>query len=259
MENQRRRMAPTALLFLALALPSQHSTLAFSVERLSMRTAARRSRLRLSRDEYLQPHSETSSITTERNYDFDFERIVECAQVGECPVDEMTQMLEELTLLDEKEGVPSGIYLEAESEEARNAVLHALNSQVELAKARSGLKEAGLERMTKSLIFSRLVECAQVDECPVEEMTQMLEDLKHFDETERASDGIALEAESEDVRNAVFHALISRVELARARSELSEAGLARQKHSELQPPPPSERDIQDLTRQRRDIADHEEV
>lgn len=59
-----------------------------------MRTAARRSRLRLSRDEYLQPHSETSSITTERNYDFDFERIVECAQVGECPVDEMTQMLE---------------------------------------------------------------------------------------------------------------------------------------------------------------------
>lgn len=82
---------------------------------------------------------------------------------------------EELTLLDEKEGVPSGIYLEAESEEARNAVLHALNSQVELAKARSGLKEAGLERMTKSLIFSRLVECAQVDECPVEEMTQMLE------------------------------------------------------------------------------------
>mmetsp|Transcript_108783 Transcript_108783/g.302430 ORF Transcript_108783/g.302430 Transcript_108783/m.302430 type:complete len:214 (-) Transcript_108783:240-881(-) len=173
MENQQRRNDNKALttgtscttvllLLLAGVMPHQSSitTFAFSVQRMNMRTVAapapaRRScsRLHLSREEYLTPHFETSTTATMRSYDFDFERIVECAQVGECPVDEMTQMLEELTRLDEKEGGGGGVLsssagmaaLEvAESEEARNAVLHALHSQVELAKARTELKEAGL-------------------------------------------------------------------------------------------------------------------
>lgn len=43
-----------------------------------------------------------------------------------------------------------------------------------------------------------------------------------------------------------------------ARSELEDVGLI-EKASEVQPPPPSPRDLQDLFRQLRDIADHEEV
>lgn len=169
MENQQRRnnsKAPTGtscttvlLLLLAGVMPqSSIMTFAFSVQPMSMAAAApaRRScsRLHLSREEYLTPHFETSTtMATMRSYDFDFERIVECAQVGECPVDEMAQMLEELKRLDEKEGGGGGgvsnsagiAALEvAESEEARNAVLHALHSQVELAKAKTELKEAGL-------------------------------------------------------------------------------------------------------------------
>lgn len=54
--------------------------------------------LQLSRDDYLRPHFETSATTStmerERNYSFDFDRIVECAELGECPIDEMTQMMQ---------------------------------------------------------------------------------------------------------------------------------------------------------------------
>ena len=53
-------------------------------------------RLSLTREEYLQPHFEASIATTVKSYDFDFERIVECAKsvTGECPIEEMTQMME---------------------------------------------------------------------------------------------------------------------------------------------------------------------
>ena len=53
------------------------------------------SQLSLTREEYLQPHFEAPTATM-KSYDFDFERIVECAKsvTGECPIDEMTQMME---------------------------------------------------------------------------------------------------------------------------------------------------------------------
>lgn len=54
------------------------------------------SQLSLTREEYLQPHFEAPTATSVKSYDFDFERILECAKsvTGECPIDEMTQMME---------------------------------------------------------------------------------------------------------------------------------------------------------------------
>ena len=65
---------------------------AFSTPRVIMRT---QSQLSLTREEYLQPHFEVPTATV-KSYDFDFERIVECAKsvTGECPIEEMTQMME---------------------------------------------------------------------------------------------------------------------------------------------------------------------
>ena len=65
-------------------------------------------------------------------------------------------------------------------------------------------------------------------------------------------------ASDDDARQVVYHALQSQVELAMARSDLENVGLL-EKVAEVQPPPPSPRDLQDLFRQMRDIADHEEV
>lgn len=98
-------------------------------------------------------------------------------------------------------------------------------------------------------------------------------ELERLDEKEGGSSGVVLEVMAEDQqqdngaarKNAVLHALNSQVELAKARSELKQAGLERQKNvietAEMQASPgaPSERDIQDLMRTMRDIADHEEV
>lgn len=74
------------LLLLTNDLPS---SLAFSVSSRRMRT-----QLYVTRDEYLKPHFETPTMI--KSYDFDFERIVECAKsvTGECPIEEMTQMME---------------------------------------------------------------------------------------------------------------------------------------------------------------------
>ena len=65
-------------------------------------------------------------------------------------------------------------------------------------------------------------------------------------------------ASDDDARQVVYHALQSQVELAMARSDLENVGLL-EKVAEVQPPPPSPRDLQDLFRQLRNIADHEEV
>lgn len=137
------------------------------------------SQLSLTREEYLQPHFEVPT-TAKKMYDFDFERIVECAKsvTGECPIDEMTQMMEELERI--------------------------------CAKSASS-KTGGLYQSS---------------------------DI--------------------DARQVVYHALQSQVELAMARSELEDVGLL-EKVAEVQPPPPSPRDLQSLFRQMRDIADHEEV
>ena len=68
------------------------------------------------------------------------------------------------------------------------------------------------------------------------------------------------EAENDGARNAVLHALNSQIELATAKQELKIAGLERQKQEMVErQTSPSERDIHDLMRQMRDIADHEEV
>lgn len=101
------------------------------------------------------------------------------------------------------------------------------------------------------------------------------QELKRLDEKEGGGGGgvsnsagiAALEvAESEEARNAVLHALHSQVELAKAKTELKEAGLVEQQRQnqqqqqqpELQPPS-EQRDIHDLMRLMRDIAEHEEV
>ena len=76
--------------------------------------------------------------------------------------------------------------------------------------------------------------------------------------TKTASSDTERVAEDHGARQVVYHALQSQVEMALARSELEEAGFI-EKTAELQPPPPSPRDINDLFRQMRDIADHEEV
>jgi hypothetical protein len=75
------------------------------------------------------------------------------------------------------------------------------------------------------------------------------EELERFDEKGGA-------------RHAVHHALESQVELAKARSELTEAGLGEEMTTikvEVQPSSSSKNDIRDLMMRMRDIADHEEV
>ena len=58
----------------------------------------------------------------------------------------------------------------------------------------------------------------------------------------------------------MYHALESQVELAKARSELEEAGLTKSSPAIAVPSTTttSPRDIQDVMRQMRDIAEHEE-
>ena len=77
------------VMLVASSLPAVQS---FSTPRIIMRT---QSRVSLTREEYLKPHFEAPPATV-KSYDFDFERIVECAKsvTGECPIAEMTQMME---------------------------------------------------------------------------------------------------------------------------------------------------------------------
>ena len=92
----RNSFHPRTVLILAAAAVafSHHMAFAFSAHHMKTAKAPRICCLHLSRDEYLRPHFETStSAVAEMNYQFDFDRIVECAEVGECPVEEMTQML----------------------------------------------------------------------------------------------------------------------------------------------------------------------
>jgi hypothetical protein len=94
-------------------------------------------------------------------------------------------------------------------------------------------------------------------------------ELQRLDEKEGVSSGVVLPsggAEENNVarrRQAVHHALESHVELAKAKSELVEAGLGQEQIATAVEIPssttsPSESDISDLMRRMRDIADHEE-
>jgi len=111
----------------------------------SRTTVSRPTSLALSREEYLTPHFETSSLKKPKSYDFDWERVLTCAQstVGECQLEEMEQMMEELKAMDVDEAT-FGAFLSSEDGETRLALKHALESQVGLAKARQELAALGL-------------------------------------------------------------------------------------------------------------------
>jgi len=93
----------------------------------------------ITRDEYLQPHFEVSRPTQV----LDLDRIVQCAEGdGLCSLDEMNEMIQDLETLNKscKDDTRSeGCSMD--SVEARDAVKHALASQIELAGARQQMKK----------------------------------------------------------------------------------------------------------------------